>query len=151
MTKVIQQQEQLTLLGEAIKNAKRESYGRMAYRLSKVAKQALEVRMTQEGYGLRGKSRWTQEAIEAFTAQTPGIWQRIVIDTEQYSEPLSPDAVNLTDELRVKLWRASIDAALYGSELDEPVYLEISIASVIRAAIMWRLGKEPGWFDGPKG
>ena len=64
-----------------------------------------------------------------------------MLDTELQRERMLKDAINLTDEMRVRLWRAAIDAVLYGAELEEPVYLEISIASVIRAAVMWKLGQ----------
>ena len=143
MSNIFHHTTQLPLLSEEINASKRDIYGRMDYRLSKVARHAIELRMAQENYGLRGKSRWIQEAVDSFLALEPGTWQRIIVDTEQYREPLVREAVNLTDERRIKLWRASIDACLYGASLDDPVYLEISIASVIRAAIMWRLGKEP--------
>ena len=51
------------------------------------------------------------------------------------------DAINIGEEMRIQLCKAAIEAALYGASLDEPVYLEITIASIIRAAIMWKIGQ----------
>lgn len=124
---------------------------RTTYRISPHAKQAMNVRLTQDGYGLRGKSRWIRDVITTFLAKETwgslaqeegGIWKRIVVDTEARREVLIKDAINVDENLRITLWHASIDAALYGAKLEEPVYLEISISSIIRAAIMWKLGQE---------
>lgn len=124
---------------------------RTTYRISPQAKQAMNVRLTQDGYGLRGKSRWIGDVIKAFLSKETwgslaqeegGIWKRIVVDTEARRETLIKDAINVDESLRVTLWHASIEAALYGARLEDPVYLEISISSIIRAAIMWKLGQE---------
>lgn len=124
---------------------------RTTYRISPQAKQAMNVRLTQDGYGLRGKSRWIGDVINAFLSnetwgslaqEEGGIWKRIVVDTEARKETLIKDAINVDESLRIRLWHASIDAALYGAKLEEPVYLEISISSIIRAAIMWKLGQD---------
>lgn len=122
---------------------------RSTYGISINAKQAVNMTVVREGYGLRGKSRWITDAINEFlsnetwgglTQEKGGIWKRIVVDTETHKEPLTKDAINIDEEIRIKLWHASIEAALYGAELDEPIYLEISASSIIRAAIMWKLG-----------
>ncbi len=127
-----------------------EGYNRTTFRLSKAAKHAMDIRVIQDGYGLRGKSRWIMDAANEFLdtktwarpgLENPQIWKRIVLDTEFQREPMLKDAINITNEMRVRLWRAAIDAVLYGAELEEPVYLEVSIASVIRAAVMWKLGQ----------
>lgn len=124
---------------------------RTTYRISPQAKQAMNVRLTQDGYGLRGKSRWIGDVINAFLSKETwgslaqedgGIWKRIVVDIEARKETLVKDAINVDESLRIRLWHASIDAALYGAKLEEPVYLEISISSIIRAAIMWKLGQD---------
>lgn len=129
---------------------------RTSFRLSKDVKQAMQVRITQDGYGLRGKSRWITTAVTEFLghdtwvglpsssvglAVTP--WKRIVIDKEMaYKEKDTvPDAINVTKDLWIMLWRSAMGAALYGAELDDPVYLEISVAAIIRAAITWKLGE----------
>lgn len=129
---------------------------RTSFRVSKRVKHAVSVRVVADGYGMRGKSRWITVAINEFL--NPSVWQkfqvsasegaapwkRIIIDNEMIMKDAStiPEAVHIEKELWVRLWRAALDAVIYGSELDAPVYLELSVASVIRAAIMWKL-EEP--------
>jgi hypothetical protein len=133
-----------------LSEAKGEINNRTTIRLSKQEKQAMDMRVIQDGYGMRGKSRWIMNVVSEFldpeTWDIPGldgskIWQRIVVDTELQREVMVKDAVNIGEEMRKKLWRAAIDSALYGATLDEPVYLEVTIASVIRAAVMWKIGQ----------
>lgn len=123
---------------------------RTTFRLSAEAKRQMSIRIMEEGYGMRGKSNWVSDTLIAFIDPETWVlnvkndapiegWKRIVIDTELLKEKLVVDAVNLTDDVRRILWRSAIEAAIYGSEMDEPEYLDISSASVIRAAIMWRL------------
>ena len=123
---------------------------RTTFRLSAEAKRLMSIRIMEDGYGMRGKSIWVTETLHEFldpktwelkVNQDPplGSWKRIVIDTELLREKLVVDAVNLTDDVRCSLWKSAIDVAIYGSEMDEPEYLDISSASVIRAAIMWKL------------
>jgi hypothetical protein len=125
---------------------------RFSFRVSSEIKKAITIRAIEENYGSRGKSRWVIDAVREFLDPatwagkgTPGererIWKRIVVDTELHKERLTTDVVNLPDDVRTMLWRAAIEAALYGAEQDDPVYLEVSISSVIRAAVMWKLGR----------
>jgi hypothetical protein len=151
MAKKIRAANQLVeMFGRQIPKGRADGYNRTTFRLSKAAKHAMDIRVAQDGYGLRGKSRWIMDAVNEFLdpktwgrpgLENPRIWKRIVLDTELQRERMLKDAINLTDEMRVRLWRAAIDAVLYGAEIEEPVYLEISIASVIRAAVMWKLGQ----------
>lgn len=131
---------------KAIKN-------RTTFRLSAQAKRQMSIRIMEDGYGMRGKSDWVSDTLKLFINPETWVldvkgespiegWKRIVIDTELLREKLVVDAVNLTEDIRRMLWQSSIDAAIYGSKMDEPEYLDISSASVIRAAIMWRLSKE---------
>jgi len=120
---------------------------RTTFRISKPVKHAMDMMVIQDGYGLRGKSRWIMDAVDSFLdPKTWGgsdiqIWKRIVIDTELYKETLIKDAINIPERTKITLWRAAIASALYGAEMPEQeVYLEISISSVIRAAVMWKLG-----------
>jgi hypothetical protein len=153
MIKIIASDQQAKALARQICKGKGNinNYNRTTFRLSPAAKYAMDIRVAQDGYGLRGKSRWIMDAVNEFLNSktwvksgiaNPHIWKRIVIDTELQRETMVKDAINLTDEMRIHLWRAAIDAALYGAESEEPVYLEISIASVIRAAVMWKLSQK---------
>lgn len=132
------------------------SKNRRTFRLSTEAKRQMAIRVAEDSYGLRGKSKWVTDTLYEFlnpdTWKLNGLnqeepvqsWKRIVIDTELLKEQLVVDAVNLEEDVRVLLWRSAIDAAIYGSEMQEPVYLDISSASVIRAAVMWKLAEKRG-------
>lgn len=105
--------------------------------------------MAASGYGLREKSAWVRDAVDEFLADatwqsrqlSSDAWKRLVVDTEcvRVSNHVV-EQVQIPSDLHIRLWRASIDAAIWGSEQEDPVYLEISIASVLRAAIVWKLG-----------
>ncbi len=137
-------------LSSYIFDKKYEKNNRTTFRIFKYAKKAMDIRVVEDGYGFRGKSRWitdiTNEFIDPATWAKLGIentkiWQRIVIDTELQRENMVKDAINISEEMRIQLCKASIEAALYGASLDEPIYLEITISSIIRAAIMWKIGQ----------
>lgn len=118
-----------------------------SFRLSPQIRRAVQMDMAEQGYSLRGRVRWIDEAVDAFLDEdfwarlgTPNGWKRVVLDLE-----LHPDAdaqkeyIYLSESLRNRLMRAAALAFLHGTEQEEPLYLEISIASVLRAAILWRL------------
>ena len=139
-----------TNIFEGIEKEEKTTKVRTTFRLSKEAKKQMTIQIAQEGYGMRGKSKWVSETLlEFIDSKTWNLnikqnepinsWMRIVIDTELLREKLVVDAVNLEESIRIKLWKSAIDVAIYGSELDEPEYLDISSASVIRAAIMWKI------------
>ncbi len=62
-----------------------------------------------------------------------------MIDTALQREAMQQEVVMLPEASRRRVWRASVDAALYGAELNDPVHIQISIAAVIRAAIISRV------------
>ncbi len=151
MTKV----KRIQVAASAVPGLEREvaadrSVERTTFRLSPEARKAMLVVMVEEGYTLKNKSRWVQDAIEAFLApetwqlganDSLEAWKRIVIDTALQREAMQQEVVMIPEALRRRVWRASVDAALYGAELDDPVHIEISIAAVIRAAIIWRISR----------
>lgn len=132
----------------------RDTRSRTSFRVGKATKEKLRERLISDGYGLKAKSRWMVDSIHEFLSAdtwtndegigTPMAWARIVVDTELIREPLVQDYIALDESDRILLWAASIEAALYGSNQEPPVHLEISISSVIRAAIMWKLGQRGG-------
>lgn len=147
----IENDNQLDLF-KSIDSEEKNIKTRTTFRLSKEAKRQMNIQIVQDGYGMRGKSQWVTETILEFIdsktwtlnvqeAEPINSWKRIVIDTELLREKLVVDAVNLEDSTRIHLWRSTIDVAIYGSEMDDPEYLDISSASIIRAAIMWKLSK----------
>ena len=122
---------------------------RTSVRLPQGARQEMMREMADRGYGLRDKSRWVADTVREFLSEetwkaqglSSNAWKRLVVDTEcvRAGRPVV-ETLQVPAELHVDLWQASIDAALWGANQEEPVYLEISIASVLRAAILWRLG-----------
>lgn len=122
---------------------------RTSVRLPNGARQEMMRAMAADGYGLREKSRWVGDAVREFLSDdtwahrqlSNDAWKRLVVDTEcvRISKHVT-ETIQVPSELHVQLWRASIDAALWGAEQEDPVYLEISIASVLRSAILWKLG-----------
>lgn len=122
---------------------------RTSVRLPAGTRQEMMYAMAVGNYGLRQKSQWVGDvareflADETWTAQrlSTDAWKRLVVDTEcvRASQHVL-EMIQVREDLRVQLWRASIDAALWGAAQEDPVYLEISVASVLRAAILWKLG-----------
>jgi hypothetical protein len=142
--------DESSVLSSHIFDKRDENNNRTTFRIFKYAKKAMDMRVIQDGYGFRGKSRWIMDITNEFidpktwdnlSIENTKIWQRIVIDTELQKENMVKDAINISEEMRIQLCKASIEAALYGASLEEPIYLEITIASIIRAAIMWKIGQ----------
>lgn len=122
---------------------------RTTVRLPSGTRQEMMQAMAADNYGLRQKSDWVCDAAREFLADdtwtqyklSVDAWKRLVVDTECVRAAKNVvETVQVPDDLRVRLWRASIEAALWGAEQDDPVYLEISVASVLRSAILWKLG-----------
>lgn len=122
---------------------------RTTVRLPSGSRQEMMQAMASDGYGLRQKSDWVCDAAREFLSDetwtqrklSGDAWKRLVVDTECVrTSKTVVETVQVPDDLRVQLWRASIDAALWGADQEDPVYLEISVASVLRAAILWQLG-----------
>lgn len=119
---------------------KRESgEQRTSITITPAVKKALTIRTVEDGYGMRGKSRWIADAAEAFLANP--YWKPGVLEVQGVREKTVTDSITLRMETWVKLWRAAIEVALYGAEQDPPEYHEISVSLIVRAAIVWRLGQ----------
>ena len=122
---------------------------RTTVRLPAGTRQEMMQAMAAENYGLREKSQWVCDAAREFLADetwtrrklSTDAWKRLVVDTECVRAGKHVvETIQVPGDLRVSLWRASIDAALWGADQEDPVYLEISVASVLRAAVLWKLG-----------
>jgi len=127
---------------------------RVPFRIAPELKKEMTIQMVGEGYNTRQKSIWISGTINEFLADSswPNIggvqtypWKRIVLEevTQVRNEGMKPDVFLADMDTWILLWRAAIDVAIYGSELsgenEEPVYEEVSAASVVRAAIAWKL------------
>jgi len=129
---------------------------RVPFRIAPDLKKEMTIQMVNEGYNTRQKSIWISKAIQDFLsdANWPNVdgiqthpWKRIVLEqvTQVRNEDMKPETFLADMDTWIQVWRAAIDVAIYGSELEgeneEPVYEEISTAAVVRAAIAWKLCK----------
>lgn len=75
MAKKIRAANQLVeMFGRQIPKGRADGYNRTTFRLSKAAKHAMDIRVAQDGYGLRGKSRWIMDAVNEIL--DPKTWGR---------------------------------------------------------------------------
>ena len=104
-------------------------------KLQKLLHHKLQQRIINDGYGMRGKSKWIIEAIEMFL-EIPDYPSLVDIadDMNQFSEILS---IRLPEELMSK-----IDGAIVKVRRRYPV-LEGVKSNLVRASIMQRLLREP--------
>jgi hypothetical protein len=103
-------------------------------KLQKLLHFKMQQRVINDGYGMRGKSKWIVEAIEAFL-QLPDypILADIADDMDQLSEVIS---IRLSDNLTSK-----IDDAIIEIRRHYPA-MEGVKSNLIRASIMQRLIRE---------
>lgn len=130
----------------------------------KRARQGMRIDMTTRGYGLKEKSRWMVDTLEAFIDDdywrsvrypaSPGPddddtldgveagWQRIVVDSEciRVIEPVK-EWFKLDPKVLDKALAAAIKSAYYGLKQDPPLILDLSASSILRTAILWRIGQ----------
>lgn len=126
----------------------------------------MRVDMTTRGYGLKEKSIWMKDTLDAFLdteywrskryipdreedeeATQPeedpdSSWQRIVVDSEcmRVMEPVK-EWFKLDPETLDRALAAAIRSAYYGLHQDPPLILDLSASSVLRTAILWRIGQ----------
>lgn len=138
---------------------------RTTFKIDRAAKKKMDSRVKMDGYGPRGKSRWIIDAAfdlidensswensvvadyEESKGVVPHPWKAIIVDTEIYGgdHDLVKEGVTLPRDIRTQLWRYAVDAMQYAAYLDDPAYgeLSMSVGSVLRAGVTWRLEKEP--------
>ena len=94
----------------------------------------MQQRIISDGYGMRGKSRWIVEAIEAFLkiSDYPTLAD-IAGDMDQLTETIS---IRLTDQLMAKIDRAIIEIRRHYPAMEGVK------SNLIRASIMQRLIRE---------
>ncbi|AOV18829.1 hypothetical protein BJI67_16455 (plasmid) [Acidihalobacter aeolianus] len=147
------------ILAEIEKRESRSS--RTTFYLPKSVRDALQIRVLTDGYGARGKGRWIEDTINWFLdpeisglGRLPGsgdvaakhAWKALVCYTGAIKgEKIVRDLIFINPATHHRLWKASLEAALYGIDLDPPIYLDASLSSVLRAAIVWRLNKPKMW------
>jgi len=114
----------------------------VTYRLPEGMKDAMLERIIQDKYGLRGKSRWVSEALEEFLKDRS--WKDQVLDVDMVKNNNDKDVIYLEPELRELLKDKTLAVYDYARDLnsgrqEHVETLNVSDASVIRAAINWRL------------
>ncbi|NQY42003.1 MAG: hypothetical protein HRT87_01490 [Legionellales bacterium] len=108
-----------------------KSNSRTTVRLPKGVRQEMLKRIIQEGYGLRGKSKWIAEAIDSLLV-LPNFVDYVLI-ADQMSFLTEPEVIQLPDNLRYRLDVASIDVR------KENPLLEGVQSCIIRSSIMQRI------------
>lgn len=120
-----------------------ESREKLSFRLPSRLKQDLAVRVVYDGYGFRGKSRWVGEALEGFLADPS--WKAQVIDGDMAGGNDELDVVHFHPNQMRNLTKATKEAETYwrkeieeGARYDQMDNVSVSMASIVRAAIVWR-------------
>jgi len=118
----------------------------VTYRLPVRMKERLLQAVVQDGYGLKGKSKWVDEAIEGFLQD--GSWRDQVLDVDMVKGNNEKDVVFLSEARKGQLQEAAHQVIAYAAEmrtigkrLENLDTLVVSRSSVIRAAIIWRMFK----------
>ncbi len=128
--------KKITLSSNFSKTAlEQASTSRVTIKIPKEMHSQLSFKTVESGYGLRGKSRWVRDQIERLN-DYEGRHQFILDSMIMSNTEGVSDTITLSEDLRIVCWQLAIDAAVYGSKKDEPLYLEVYISHVIKAAIL---------------
>ena len=116
---------------------------RVTFKLPKSVTKTMQQQMVSDGYGFREKTKWIIEALETFldNDKTP-YRKQMIVDSEGIRNKDSQHTILLPDELWVKAWHESIQAALFGAENDPPDYIDPSVPLVIMTAVIRRITVE---------
>ncbi|ADC73261.1 hypothetical protein TK90_2776 (plasmid) [Thioalkalivibrio sp. K90mix] len=130
------------------RKASREAV-QISVNVPKMAQQGMRIDMTTRGYGLKEKSRWMENTFRAFTDQEywGGVrgeagWRRVVVDSEciRVIEPVKEwfklEPIVIEDALA-----CAIECSYYGLQQEPRLVLDLSASSVLRTAILWRIGQ----------
>lgn len=128
--------KKIKLISSLSKNTlEQASVSRVTIRIPKEMHSLLSIATVESGYGLKGKSRWVRDQIEKLY-DYDGRYQFILDSMIMTNSEGVSDTIILSEELRIMCWQLAIDTAIYGSRKDEPLYLEVYISHVLRAAIL---------------
>lgn len=130
---------------EEIKREGPQKNLRTPFRITPELKKALTLRLLDDGYGIKGKSRWVAEAIQAMIDDpryaVTNIYKAQILELAHSRQINSSDIVNLPYPLWVNAWHAMLDTMKYGATLEPPEYVEVTISDVLHIAIMNRLSE----------
>lgn len=117
---------------------------RTPFRITLELKKALTLRLLDEGYGIKGKSRWVSEAIQTMVDDprytTTNIYKAQILEIAHMHQPNASDVANLPYPVWIHAWHAMVDTMKYGATLDPPEYAEVTLSDVLHIAILNRLG-----------
>lgn len=118
---------------------------RTPFRITLELKKALTLRLLDESYGIKGKSRWVTEAIQTMIAdpryQETNIYKAQILELAHSRQLNASDVVNLPYSVWVHAWHGMLDTMKYGSTLQPPEYVEVTISDVLHIAILNRLSQ----------
>ncbi|WP_019583778.1 hypothetical protein [Thioalkalivibrio sp. ALE16] len=130
------------------RKASREAV-QISVNVPKAVQQGMRIDMTTRGYGLKEKSRWMENTFRAFTDPEywhnvggEAGWRRVVVDSEciRVIEPVKEwfklEPIVIEDALA-----CAIECAYYGLKQEPRLVLDLSASSVLRTAILWRIGQ----------
>jgi hypothetical protein len=116
---------------------------RTSFRITPELKKALTLRLLDEGYGIKGKSRWITEAIQSMIADprytATNIYKAQILELARTRQPDASDVANLPHPVWIHAWHAMLDTMKYGATLDPPEYAEVTLSDVLHTAILNRL------------
>lgn len=116
----------------------------VTYRLPVNLKDAMLEAVVRDKYGLKGKSRWIAEAVRGFLDERS--WKDQALDGDMVLEHgekdvvyVEPDMKDSLDEAQRALKNYAAKMAQLGVRQDNVDKLDVTISSIVRAAIVWRL------------
>lgn len=134
-----------TALGRIKRQGGSETGSRVVtYRLPTALKNALQEAVVRDRYGLKGKSRWLNEAIVGFLQERS--WRDQALDGDMNCGNDEKDVLQCNEETRAVLADAKVqleqyleESATTGIRSDAPESTEVTTSAIVRAAIVWRL------------
>jgi len=114
------------------------------YRMPSRMKDEILKRVIADGYGMKGKSRWIEEAITDFLSERS--WKDQVIDLDMITGNDGKDVAYLDRGVKDELDKATLTVKNYaqesidsGQRCEAVESLNITVSLIIRSAITWRM------------
>lgn len=125
---------------KGLKGKKRQT----SYKIAGAIKKRMMRQIVEDNYGMKGKSRWAQEALISFLEDRS--WKDQVLDGEMNKSNDQKDIIYLDDEVRDQLnmhveevYEYAREEKKKGRRQDMLDQLDIAPSSILRSAILWRL------------
>lgn len=115
----------------------------VTYRLPAAVKEAMLGAVVEQRYGLKGKSRWIEEAVLAFLQERS--WKDQVLEGEMTMGNDTKDVVYLNADVKRMIEDGTREVIAHAAEMtrrrirhENLDTLSVTASSIIRAAIVWR-------------